>query len=510
VTANARSAEAVDGAYKFGFLSADKPVLWIVKFETKNGKLAGEVLAKSRRVPDSSLDDLTVKDDLIHFIIKVKGPQGEEKVTFDGKVNPKDPKKVLGSVRLGPQIGPASLEQTQLTSLDDYEVAKEKIADTSGPEVFSLALTLLSQASAKKAKPEEVRSWASKAAKASESYGPLWQREVSLNLAEALTKAGDDLAKEALPYARQAERLLTADDKVSTQKRVLSTLATALAKAGKEEDAKDVEARIAKIAPPKFAGRKSQSDRVVLVELFTGAECPPCVAADMAFDRLGKDFKPKDVVLLQYHLHIPGPDPLANAGTEKRQSYYGDDIEGTPTIFFNGKAGPQGGGKADDALEKFEEYVEAVLPLLEPETDLKLKLSATQKGERVDITAETSDLKKPGEKIKLRLALVEDQVNYTGGNKVAHHMSVVRYFPGGEDGMALTEKTGKQTVSVDLDDVRKKLKKYLTEYEKAVPFPKEDKPLDLKKLRVVAFVQNDATREVLQAAQVDLTPEKAE
>ena len=50
----------------------------------------------------------------------------------------------------------------------------------------------------------------------------------------------------------------------------------------------------------------------VLVELFTGAECPPCVAADLAFDALGKTYKPTDVVLLEYHLHIPGPDALTN------------------------------------------------------------------------------------------------------------------------------------------------------------------------------------------------------
>ena len=52
------------------------------------------------------------------------------------------------------------------------------------------------------------------------------------------------------------------------------------------------------------------------MELFTGAQCPPCVAADVAFDVLEKTYKPADLVLIQYHLHIPGPDPLTNAASE--------------------------------------------------------------------------------------------------------------------------------------------------------------------------------------------------
>jgi len=38
--------------------------------------------------------------------------------------------------------------------------------------------------------------------------------------------------------------------------------------------------------PEAFAGRKGKSDRGVLVEVFTGAECPPCAAVDLAFDGL--------------------------------------------------------------------------------------------------------------------------------------------------------------------------------------------------------------------------------
>ena len=74
--------------------------------------------------------------------------------------------------------------------------------------------------------------------------------------------------------------------------------------------------------------------------------------------------------------------------------------------------------------------------------------------------------------------------------------------------MTLKEKSGKQTATVDLDEVRKSLAKYLDTYsEKEGPFPTKERPLDLKKLRVVAFLQNDQTKEVLQAAQTDVKTE---
>ena len=62
---------------------------------------------------------------------------------------------------------------------------------------------------------------------------------------------------------------------------------------------------------------------------------------------------------------------------------------------------------------------------------------------------------------------------------------------------------------VDLDQLRKDLSTYLTEFEKKDPdnkFPNPQRPLDLKNLRVVAFLQNDATNEVLQAVEVELQP----
>jgi hypothetical protein len=63
----------------------------------------------------------------------------------------------------------------------------------------------------------------------------------------------------------------------------------------------------------------------------------------------------------------------------------------------------------------------------------------------------------------------------------------------------------KQSLVVDLDVLRKELKKYLEEYAKTNTFPNDQRPLDLANLRVVAFVQDAETRAVLQTVEAQVT-----
>src|SRR5262245_31523778 len=123
-----------------------------------------------------------------------------------------------------------------------------------------------------------------------------------------------------------------------------------------------------------------------------------------------------------------------------------------------------------------------------------------------EITADVADLKDSGQSMRLRLLVVEEEVEYKGGNGVEKHHHVVRAMPGGADGVALKDKSLKHTVSVDVAELKKSLVKYCDEYNKKNPddpLPKE-RPMDLKKLKVIALVQDDNTREILQAVQADL------
>lgn len=478
----------------------------VLELKLTDGKWSAKVLDKDRRISRVEMDNVTVTDGILRASLRLGGGP----LRFEAPVPKDKDARIRGGIIRRGNVSPVELEPTTVASLDDYEIMKETVAkQTAGYDQVRNCLTLLSQAAEKKAKPEEVRSWAAKAVKSAEAYGPAWHRSVVLAAAEIL---GDQKGFEAiaLNYARQAERLMTDKDGPAFRKKVLDALAAALAAGGKKDEAKEVRDRIGKldfsIQTEPYPGRKGKGDRVVLVELFTGAQCPPCVAADLAFDALGKAFKPTEVVRLQYHLHVPGPDPLTSPDADERARFYAKAVEGTPTALFNGRPLPVGGGGREDAQETYDEYMAALPALLHQTARAKVSATAKREGTKVTIAVEASADKGAGERPRLRCVLVEEEVDYTGANGVAKHHHVVRSFPGGVEGMKLTAGNSiKKSLTVDLAALKKDLTTYLDKVAEDTPFPKKDRPMDLKKLRVVAFVQDDATNEVLQAAQADVT-----
>lgn len=480
----------------------DSDPWWLLKLENKDDKWTATV-TPADKVPTAKVDNVGVDKDGLRFTLLTD----KQTLTFQIKTPANAGDKLYGLAHAEPNFVPVHLERTTLTTLDSYELDKEYVQKNTGDtKVIRVAMRLMDQAADKKAKPEEVRAWADKAVKTAELYGAPYQRLVIMTIAQILTDQ-EGYAKVAVTYARQAERLLDPKEKKATINKVLETLAAALDKDGKADEAKEVRARLKKTdleKPEPFAGRKGKSERVVLVEMFTGAECPPCVAADKAFDALGKTFKPSEVILLQYHLHIPGPDPLTNPDTISRSRFYKDAVDGTPTLLMNGKLGPDAGGPAERGPEVFDACAEALETLLEQPAGAKIKLTAKQTDTKIDIDAEVTEATKSGEDVRLRLVLVEDEVSYTGGNKLPVHHHVVRAFAGSTTGTVVKGKTTKTSQTIDLDDVRKEANDHLDNYAKKNPFPNKERPLELKKLKVVAFVQDDDSGEIIQAAQVDV------
>ena len=114
-------------------------------------------------------------------------------------------------------------------------------------------------------------------------------------------------------------------------------------------------------------------------------------------------------------------------------------------------------------------------PLLEENPKANLKVSAARNGNRIEIKAQVADLAKPSEKTKLRFVLVEETVHYVGSNRIRYHHQIVRAMPGGIAGVTLKEKSSQHAVSVDLDELRQKLNKYLDEYAMEHPFTNPDR-----------------------------------
>src|SRR5208337_1576369 len=158
----------------------------------------------NEKLEGSAVEDIVLGKELFGFKIKVKTFE----IRFEGKIpKDKEAKVPLSLVERG-EISPAILEATTLTSLDKFEVARDLVAkQNGGHEVVNSALELLANATKLKAKPEEVRAWADKAARSAEAYGPLWHREIIIDIADLLGRQ-EGFANVAVQYARRAEGLL--------------------------------------------------------------------------------------------------------------------------------------------------------------------------------------------------------------------------------------------------------------------------------------------------------------
>ena len=385
-----------------------------------------------------------------------------------------------------------------------------------GPAYFEAAAEVLLLASVRKAKVEEVRAWADQAVTAAAAYGQRWQQAVALRTAQMIA-SHKEYAAIALDQARRAEQLLGPTEPPDTRLIVLETLAHLLRKNGETADLprvtelidaaerRDYEEyqRHFPFKPDPYAGRPTQSDRVVLVELFAGADCPPSVAGILAFDGLARAYKPTEVLRLQYHVNIPFTDPMTNPATLARQKYYG--VRGTPAAFVNGKAYDDVGGPARSAIKNFSDFRRLIDPPLTLPATAKLTLTASRDGDKVTFRAKVGGLAKPGERLRLRLFLAEPMVRHRGANGIRYHHAVVRAAVGLEGGFPLRQASVEHAADVNLGDLRKALVADLTKFQQEPgneELPNADRLLVLTDLFVVALVQDDVTREVLQAAQI--------
>lgn len=532
-------APGFDGKWKLSALPFGNDEFAIVDVKTAAGKAAGTVLSAQPFLGPLKTVEVAGKGDDVTVTFPMPGNPMVFRGTLKGG-------KALGTLTFRGMPFPARLEKTEATEVNPIQPnpaqAKlmqaqreadpkkrvtrllEVIHENPGHPMNARAyVPLLGAAEDAKLTPEEVRGHAETWVDEAKAYGPLWAAEVRSNVLKGLQgkKAYAGLATE---LAREAEKALPADAPLDLRAGLAAMLARSARLAGKddvaaaaESRAKEIEAKLdaeyhEKVPPFKpatFSGRKDpKNDRAVVMEIFTGAQCPPCVAADVGFDALLTTYKPTEFIGLQYHLHIPGPDPLTNPDAIDRQKYYGDEVGGTPSTFFNGKSAAGGGGGMQGSEGKYDEFRKEIDPALETEPQADVTLTADRSGDEIKITAgahANAGAGKKAGKPRLRLVLVEKAVRYTGGNKLRFHHNVVRAFPGGVAGKALDDGKAAVTATVNLSDLRKSLNTYLDGYPASGrPFPNPLPPIDLNGLAVVALVQDDADHAIWQARQVSI------
>ena len=260
--------------------------------------------------------------------------------------------------------------------------------------------------------------------------------------------------------------------------------------------------------PGHFNGKSNGN--VVLAELFTGAECGPCQSADFAFDKLAEYYPRSVLAILEYHVHIPGPDPMTTDETFDRYSSYGNT--GTPAAYFEGGDRLVGGGPKYVGKNRFEVYKYAIEKHLSSHSSISLKASAVTHGDAVAVEIAVGRIPK-GPSLDLHTALVERSIDYTGSNGVSKHLFVVRDLADGAQGMKLTKRgaaTYKKEFNIDEIDAERKA--YLDNpvghrswrLKTGTHWKGRPETLNPSNLAVVVWIQNPKTMEVMQAYYTDV------
>jgi hypothetical protein len=520
--------EGLTGYWKFNILQDSQLTpFWLVNLDKNKDNRLTVTTESYKGAPRAKVTEAKLTGDtlIIKFQITINTPTGPQQgsLEFEGKLPKPGAKKMFGSLAVETNMFPCVLEATTAKTI--FEVDRDLVQRTpNDPRAFLSIFEVIHRAKDNKVDSKELQTWVDSSLKASEMYGPRFALKHQTRLLTVL-QSQKTYAEVGAETARKVSKLVDAKMPLDTQSFVLTMAANLLRAGDAKKEADALDARLDKLeneaiaeyksskTPPlnfkteKFAGRKMRSNRAVLVELFTGAQPTDCVAANMAFDGVEKTYGPGDVVLLQYHVPIRLPEPLSNLDAHDRWEYYADaypkKIRGTPVNLFNGKVEGKGGGDREEAPDKYKEFCEVINKLLETPDTLKLSASAVRTGEKIAITAKVQNLDKPGDKVRLRIALVEDWVRYKGSNGLQYHHRVVRAFAGGAEGTVLKAKDFDHKATIDLADVRAALNKYLSD-----GFPDGPRPMRFRNLSVVAFVQNDETTEVLQAVNVPVADEK--
>ncbi|HXX64386.1 MAG TPA: hypothetical protein VEO56_11385 [Bacteroidota bacterium] len=308
---------------------------------------------------------------------------------------------------------------------------------------------------------------------------------------------------------------------VSSPKDLRQALEGAYAKAhgstsGLDADLEATKKDGAAFDPGRYAPAGTPKGKVILAELFTGAECGPCVGSDVAFDRLGEYYPRPALAILEYHVHIPGPDPLTTNESWDRYRLYGG--EGTPTVVIDGSEKMLGGGPRVVAHNRFNLYRYAIEKHTADKPAVLLSLSIANRHEEISVDAhlELAQGAAVPQGAALHVALVERSVDYTGGNGIARHAFVVRALSGGASGtpVAPTPRTQLIKQTFKLAEVESQIHKLLDDPRGQVSWPKRLKTfgawrarperIDRSNMAIVAWVQDMKTNAVLQAAYQDV------
>jgi len=347
----------------------------------------------------------------------------------------------------------------------------------------------------------------------------------ALSLARLEQARGDDAAAlEHFLAAKVAGSIRTVDD----DKKLADLFVKVRGNAAGMEDAIDRLYRSTfpnPVTPESYKPSEKRTDRVVLLEMFTGSGCPPCVSADLAMDAAMERYSSKEIIAIAYHQNIPAPDPMVVAGGVGRKEYYA--VSGVPTFNIDGAMGQVGGGARTATPNTYAGYVKSIDQALEQPSQAAIAVRATASGDAITVKADVSKMAADITDARLHLVVVERELKFIGENGIRFHPMVVRAVAGERGAGLPIAGNGTTEFSFSLAAIRKDIEATLTaEMEKRRKDPANASRdfsaeghamthIDAGDLMVVAFVQrgafkkdtrfNPAMTNVLQATAVSVT-----
>ena len=250
--------------------------------------------------------------------------------------------------------------------------------------------------------------------------------------------------------------------------------------------------------------------RVVLLELFTGSGCGPCVASDLALEAVLERYPADSLVAVAYHLNVPLPDPMVIANGIRRQVSYGES--GTPTVRLNGALfADEAGGARAAAPKTYAAWVRAIDEARRVPPAASISIAASGFRDSVTARASVTGVSSGAKDLRLHLLLVERELGFLGENGLRPHSMVVRGVAAA-GGLGLPVRgDGTIEFTFDLKAIAKDIADTLATATRPVPGRtylaqgRAQTAIDPPQLVVVGFIQQGGAPKdrpnVLQAAQ---------
>ncbi|MCB0661333.1 MAG: T9SS type A sorting domain-containing protein [Saprospiraceae bacterium] len=230
----------------------------------------------------------------------------------------------------------------------------------------------------------------------------------------------------------------------------------------------------------------AQSQRVVLFEHFTQASCPPCASTNPPlFTTLGQN--EGKIIPISYQVYWPGYDPMYEHNPNEvrdRVTYYG--VTGVPNSVMDGN------GPGSSLTLGSQSNIDTRYGVSSPFT-MEVSHQISERYDEVEVTVEITATQAVSGNLVAQIAVVEHMIHFTsppGSNGETEFHNVMKKMLPGAGGTSLPSswaagETQTLTYTWKMANV-----------------------YDMSEIAVVAWVQNESNKEVLQAgySEPNLTP----